>query len=236
MRHPIHILIAVLYLGLSCTQAQTPAEAGVADARQKARAVLLHRASAEGFAAADARASADVQADAAIERWLESRLKPDEPTEQALRARYQDLAAQMGPHEYRLSMLLTPDAEAAHMAHRRLSSGEDFATLARILSRAPSASRGGELGWFSFPLPAAQGRTAGLPLPVARALPGMHPGQVSAPLDIGDALVIVRLDEVRDTRVPPFEDVAQVLRDLYIRESLRARARALAMELRSAGE
>lgn len=236
MRLPVHFAIASFCLGLSVAQAQVTVRAELEHARQKARSLLLHRAASAGFLVRDAGDPADQSPDAAIERWLQSRLQPDEPTEQALHARYRDVVAQMGPREYRISVLLTPDAEVARMAQHRLLSGEDFATLARVLSRAPSASRGGGLGWFSVPLPATQGRTAGLPLPVARVLVGMQAGQVSAPLDIGDALIIVRLDEVRDTRVPSFEDVAPVLRDLYIRESVRARARALAMELRSADE
>ena len=71
-------------------------------------------------------------------------------TEDALRARYQrDVAGKPGPDEVRARVILLPTPADAHAAIARLRAGADFATLARLESKDPTASRDGDLGYVS---------------------------------------------------------------------------------------
>lgn len=160
---------------------------------------------------------------AAIGVLVRERLRPAPIDEAELRRQYDDIVAQLGPQEYRYSLLQNTDESAVRSAFGQLAAGEDFARLAATHSRAPSAARGGEQEWISFAQPPVAGRTNGLPLPLAEALTRLKPGQVSAPLVLeGGVWTLLRLDAIRPTLVPSYASV---------RESLRTRRQALASEI-----
>lgn len=188
--------------------------------------LLWRRAIAAGFDD-DATASDPGRRQAAISAYVVSRVRPVEPSEQALLARYRDLTRRTGPKEYRVRLLQSDDAAAVKRAHERAKAGASFAQLAGELSRVPSAARAGELGWVGFALPPTFGQTNGLPLELAQVLPHLAPGQVSGPLALADSWAIVLLEAVRDTRLPSFEEARETLRALFLRESVVAQARAL---------
>lgn len=154
---------------------------------------------------------------AAIQAYLRATLEVKEPDEQEVRRRYEQTLAALGPREFKFSLIQTRDEKAIREAEAALAGGGDFAALARRLSRAPSAIRGGELDWVSFPLPVRAGRTNGIPQPVADALARLKPGQVSAPLRVDDDWMIVRLDAERETYLPSYEQarplIAAVLKE-----------------------
>jgi parvulin-like peptidyl-prolyl isomerase len=71
----------------------------------------------------------------------------------------------------------------------------------------------------SFKTPAKEGQTQGLPLPLAQAVEKMQKGKFSEPLAVADRWWIVKLDDVRNTNVPPFEQTkANITRMLQQRE------------------
>jgi parvulin-like peptidyl-prolyl isomerase len=148
---------------------------------------------------------------ATIQAYLRATLEVKEPDEQAVRRRYEQTLAALGPREFKVRLIQTRDETAIREAEAALAGGGDFAALARRISRAPSAIRGGELDWVSFPLPVRAGRTNGMPPPVAEVLARLKPGQLSAPLRVDDAWVLVRLDAERETYVPSYEQVRPVI-------------------------
>ncbi len=166
----------------------------------------------------------------AIEAYVKSRIKVVEPSEQAVRARYDELLSRLGRREYRLSVIQTTDLESLREAERRIGEGSDFAHEARAHSRVASAS-GGELGWRTFPEPAVEGVTNGMPLVIAELLPTMRVGEISAPLPVGDGWVIVRLDATRKTLVPDYASVRDAVRTALRLQHVQAQIRPFLADL-----
>jgi parvulin-like peptidyl-prolyl isomerase len=231
---PFRALICATLLAsaLAVSAASPPDERTAAAAATQALAhdLLWRRALAAGFD--DGTGASDPERrQAAIDAYVGSRIRPVEPSEQALRARYRDLIGRTGSQEYRVRLLQSDDAAAVRSAYERAKAGAAFAHLASELSRVPSAARGGDLGWVGFALPPTLGQTNGLPLEIARVLPHLAPGELSEPLALADSWVLVLLEAVRDTQRPSFESVRETLRVLFLRESALAQARALGDEM-----
>ena len=84
---------------------------------------------------------------------------------------------------------------------------------------------------MSFPEPVSAGRTNGLPLTVAQSVAALRVGQVSDVIRLEDDWLIVRLDGVRDTLVPDYASVRDLLRDTLGRQSAQLRSRQFLLEV-----
>jgi peptidyl-prolyl cis-trans isomerase SurA len=83
------------------------------------------------------------------------------------------------------------EAETRALAERlyaSLSQGGDFAAAVRTYSRAPSAARGGDVGWLT---------TLRMPPELAEMLSGLSPGQVARPFPVAGGISILKLIEKR---------------------------------------
>lgn len=150
---------------------------------------------------------------AAVNVLVRDRIKAVPPSEEQVRRHYEQVVAQLGPNEYRYSLIQNREENTVRAAAKELAEGADFATVARRASRAPSAARGGEQDWISFPLPPSAGRTQGLPLTLAEALARLKPGQISEPLLLDNGVwALLKLEAVRPTLVPPYEAIRSSLR------------------------
>ena len=83
----------------------------------------------------------------------------------------------------------------------RIQSGQDMAALARSESDHPTASDGGDFGYFGRSHPQ-------LPSAIVNSLYTMQPRQVSAPLKHGTGFFIFRLE---DKRLQPLEEIRQAI-------------------------
>lgn len=102
-------------------------------------------------------------------------------------------------------------------AQRRLAAGEDFASVARAMSRSPrSASRGGELDPFAR-------QTAGIGREFSDAAFALQPGQVSDPVYFEGLFHLLKLEERIAPRAVKFEDVRESVRE-RVKESLESQA------------
>ncbi|WP_175824183.1 peptidyl-prolyl cis-trans isomerase [Burkholderia sp. BCC0419] len=149
---------------------------------------------------------------AEVQLYLRDNVKPEPVTDEQVKARYDELVAALGKNEYKPRVIVVKDAVAAATVLSELKAGKSFDGLARQYSLAPSRDTGGELPWVSFNTPAAEGKTAGLPLPVAQALEKLTVGAAtkdSIPVD--GARAIVKLDAKRPTQVPGFETAKPTL-------------------------
>jgi parvulin-like peptidyl-prolyl isomerase len=160
---------------------------------------------------------------AMVQRYLRSQIKAPPVTEQDVKAHYEKLKAGAGPKEYKLRVMMLPNAPRAKEIRDQLAKGKDFAELARQWSLAPSATRGGEVGWVSFKTPAKEGETQGLPLSIAQAVEKLQKGKFTEPIEVQGRWWIVRLDDLRTTKVPSYDETkAQIQRVLATRELERA--------------
>lgn len=146
------------------------------------------------------------KANAEVQLYLRDNVKPEPVTDEQVKARYDELVAALGKNEYKPRLIVVKDPATAATVLSELKSGKSFDGLARQYSMAPSRDTGGELPWVSFNTPAAEGKTAGLPLPIAQALEKLTVGAAtkdSIPVD--GVRAIVKLDAKRPTQVPGFE-------------------------------
>ncbi|VBB15516.1 peptidylprolyl isomerase [Burkholderia stabilis] len=149
---------------------------------------------------------------AEVQLYLRDNVKPEPVTDEQVKARYDELVAALGKSEYKPRLIVVKDPVTAATVLSELKSGKSFEGLARQYSMAPSRDTGGELPWVSFHTPAAEGKTGGLPLPVAQAIEKLTVGAAtkdSIPVD--GVRAIVKLDAKRPTQVPGFETAKPAL-------------------------
>jgi len=115
------------------------------------------------------------------------------------------------PPEVLLGCILLAGDEEAQAALQRLREGEDFAALARELSRDPSTARnGGRAGWVR----------PGSVLPEVEASAfALQPGELAGPIATESGPFVVTVFERRESQVVPFE----VARDAARRQLAKAR-------------
>lgn len=232
-----HLIVSVWMLicpFTSVSRAQMTPAGDDAAAHARIEAVLWRRAQAAGDDRSPTVTTAvdEARRRAAIEAYVASQITPVEPTDEALRARYRDILSGLGSEEFRPRILLHRDRAVIDGALRQLATGGDFAALARLHSQAPSAARGGDLGWVSFPLPVREGRTQGLPREVAEQLTRMVAGEVGDPIRLGSAWLLMKLEDRRRADVPDFERARPVLRRLMLIEQMQQKAAALSAAVR----
>jgi peptidyl-prolyl cis-trans isomerase SurA len=152
----------------------------------------------------------------------------------------EEIEAQMGqpgtgPTEYRvleIGLPLTADgrsaAETRALAEElstSLNGGGDFAEAVARYSEAPSAQRGGEIGWIT---------TQAMPPDIAQALSRMEVGQVSPPLEVSGGLSILKLLDRRSAQAAPAagQRSREAVRDELINQRSGRLADGLLQEMR----
>lgn len=153
--------------------------------------------------------AASVRADAATDLYLRDTLRPQPVTDAQVKARYDAVVASAGQFEYRAEVIAVADAVKANDALAKLKQGAAFDDVAKEFN---TTANGGVAQWVDLKTPLAEGRTGGLPMPVAQAIAMTPVGATTGPIQIGNAYAIVRLDEKRKTVVPSFDQAKGVLR------------------------
>jgi peptidyl-prolyl cis-trans isomerase C len=162
---------------------------------------------------------------AETQSYLRDTIHPEPVTDAQVKARYDEIVASLGKEEFKPRVIAVADDATANTVIAKLKAGSAFDAMARQYSMAPSKSAGGELAWVSFQTPVAEGKTQGLPRPVAQALTQLPVGAVTPAaipvVDGNSALrVIVKLDAKRPTQVPTFDQA---------KDTIRAQLQALAL-------
>lgn len=123
--------------------------------------------------------------------------------EAELKAAYEEqYPDETGETEYRASHILVETEEEAQNLVTELEGGADFAALAKEHSTGPSASAGGDLGWFG---------EGDMVQPFFEAVAALEPGGVSDPVKTQFGWHVVTLAETRDKERPDFETVREEL-------------------------
>jgi len=119
-------------------------------------------------------------------------------TEDAERKVYDEAAkAQPPQEEIHARHILVPTEAEAKAALARIKAGEDFAKVASEISKDPGA-QGGDLGWFTKDKMVPE---------FAEAAFKLQPGQVSDPVKTQFGWHIIKVEERRMKKFPPFEQV-----------------------------
>ena len=141
-----------------------------------------------------------------LQRMVLSRAMKAGVTDADVRARYETMIKGMAGNEQiqaRHILLETEDAAKAVIAD--LKKGRDFASLARERSTGPSASEGGDLGFFA----------KGQMVPAfEKATFGLAKGQYTeTPVKTQFGWHVIKLEDRKKASVPKFEEVEQDLRN-----------------------
>ncbi|CAH0263366.1 peptidylprolyl isomerase [Roseomonas sp. CECT 9278] len=136
--------------------------------------------------------------------WL-SREIASRVNDAAIRARYdREVAGRPAEEEVRARHILVPTESEARAALAEVRGGADFMAVAQRRSTGPGAREGGDLGFF---------RRADMVPEFAEAAFRLQPGQVSEnPVQSPFGWHVIKVEERRTAAAPPFEEVAQAIR------------------------
>jgi peptidyl-prolyl cis-trans isomerase C len=133
-----------------------------------------------------------------------SRIAKAAATEDAIKKTYEEARAKQKPEdEVRAKHILVEKEDEAKSVVQRLKAGEDFARVAKEVSKDPG-SEGGDLGWFSKERMVPEFSDAAFKL---------APGQLSDPVKSQFGWHVIKVEEKRQKPFPALEQVKdQVLR------------------------
>jgi len=137
-----------------------------------------------------------------LQVYIDEYLKKDPITDQELLEEYNKQKQYLGggdtATQYKISQIALRSESESILVISRLQTGESFAKVAKDVSLdAATKAQGGSVGWVA-PQQLAQ--------PVANALGSLAKGNFTkTPIKVGDAWVIVRLDDTRSGKIASFE-------------------------------
>ena len=133
-------------------------------------------------------------------------------TDEAIKKTYEEAKTNQKPEEeVRARHILVEKEEDAKAVLKRLQAGEDFAKVAKEVSKDPG-SEGGDLGWFT--------KERMVPEFSAAAFK-MTPGQMSDPVKSQFGWHVIKVEDRRQS-IPTFEEKEPELRDQLSREIVNA--------------
>lgn len=135
-----------------------------------------------------------------IQTFLNDYVRSNPVSDEALRKEYDSAKAAAGAKEYKARHILVKEEAEAKQIIAQLKKGGNFEKIAAEKSEdTGSKSRGGDLDWAS---PARYVK------PFSDALVKLKKGQITdTPVQSPFGWHIIRLDDERATKLPPFEDV-----------------------------
>jgi peptidyl-prolyl cis-trans isomerase C len=132
-------------------------------------------------------------------------------TDDAMKKVYEDATKQVsGEKEVHARHILVPTEEEAKAIKADLDKGADFAKLAKEKSKDPGAADGGDLGFFT--------KEQMVPEFSAVAF-ALAPGKVSDPVKSQFGWHVIKVEEVRDRKPPPFDQVKGQIETFVVRKA-----------------
>ena len=171
--------------------------------------------------------SADVQRQLELVRqnvlfdaMIRDYLKKNPVTDAEVKAEYDRAVAQAGDKEYKVRHILVETEDTAKELIARLKGGARFEDLAKQSKDTGSAANGGDLDWA---------RPGTFVKPFADAMVSLGKGQMTeTPVKSEFGYHIIRVDDVREAKPPPLEQV----RPQIMQELQRKKVAEFAKELR----
>jgi peptidyl-prolyl cis-trans isomerase C len=180
------------------------------------REVLIQEADKQGFGTrAEVKAALEnARQSIIINAMLADQVRKNPIKDAEIKAEYDRYKAQMGDKEYRARHILVPTVEEAKGVIAKLKTGSKFEDLAKAQSKDGSAANGGDLDWAS---PAAY-------VPeFSKAMVALQKGAITeAPVQTQYGFHVIKLEDTRATKVPPFEEVKQQVAESLQQKKLQA--------------
>ncbi len=138
-----------------------------------------------------------------INAYVQDHFKNHPVGEDVLKQEYENLKISTGDKEYNARHILVLEESEAKSIIGKLKKGAKFAQLASQHSLdSSSGKKGGALGW---------NRASSFVKPFADALATLKKGVLSAPVKSDFGWHIIKLDDVRDLKFPPYQEVRENL-------------------------
>ncbi len=155
-----------------------------------------------------------------IRAFFDDFVKANPVTDAQLKANYDAATAQMGNKEYKARHILVETEDEAKTIIANLGRGESFEKLAKEKSKdTGSKENGGDLDWS----PASRYVPE-----FGNALKALNKGGLTTtPVKTAFGFHVIRLDDVRDLKVPAFEEVKENIRQRAQQEQVSALVKSL---------
>ena len=141
-------------------------------------------------------------------------IKKNPVKEAEMKAEYDKYKAQAGDKEYNARHILVDKEEEAKAIISKLKGGAKFEELAKQSKDPGSAANGGNLDWAT---PASYVK------PFADAMVELQKGQITeTPVKTQFGYHVIKLEDVRPTKVPPFEEVKSQIAEQLQQKKLQA--------------
>jgi peptidyl-prolyl cis-trans isomerase C len=152
-----------------------------------------------------------------LQVYIDEYLKKDPITDQELLEEYNKQKQYLGGSDtatqYKISQIALRSESESILVISRLQTGESFAKVAKDVSLdAATKAQGGQVGWVSPQQLAPQ---------IASALGALSKGSfTNTPIKVGEAWVIVRLDDTRSGKIASFEASKNQLKQAIIQQHM----------------
>lgn len=134
-----------------------------------------------------------------LRAFLQDWAKKNPVTDDQLKAEYERVKSAVTGNEYKASHILVEKEDEAKDIIVKLKKGEKFEALAKLSKDPGSKDKGGDLGWNT--------PQTFVP-PFSEALVKLEKGKLTeTPVQTQFGWHVIRLDDTRPVKVPPFEEV-----------------------------
>lgn len=145
-----------------------------------------------------------------MEQYL-GKLAKEAVTEEAMKKLYDDTVKTVTPEEeVRARHILLQTEDEAKKAYDRVKAGEDFAAVAKELSKDPGSSDGGDLGYFTKERMVPEFSAAAFALKA---------GEISQPVKSQFGWHVIKVEDKRSKPIPPFDQVKPQIADYLVRKA-----------------
>ena len=138
--------------------------------------------------------------------FVQDYMKAHPISNEAIAKEYDNLKSSLGTKEYHVRhILVEKESEAKSISAKLKKGGKEgsFDQLAKANSKdAVSKERGGDLGWIP-----AGNISSTFAKPIGNALLNLNNGQVSVPVQSQFGWHIIKLEDVRDFKMPPLDEL-----------------------------
>jgi peptidyl-prolyl cis-trans isomerase C len=152
-----------------------------------------------------------------LQAFIEEHFNKSPITESQLLEEYEKQKQAMGggttAQQYQLSQIVLGTESEAIAVIGRLQNGDSFTKIAKEISRdSGTKSQGGLVGWVMVPQVA---------VPIADVMVNLQKGSFNTtPIKLQNAYVVIRVDDIRTTKIPSFKDSKNQIRQSLIQKYL----------------
>jgi peptidyl-prolyl cis-trans isomerase C len=151
-----------------------------------------------------------------VQAYLDAHFKQNPISDAMLKEEYEKQKQALGGgtsvSQYKVSQIVLSSEAAAIVVSGRLAKGDDFSKVAQEASIDDATKvQGGSLGWVS---------SSQLLPSISKVITNLKKGATSSPIQIQGGWVIIRVEDIRSTKITSFEASKPQLRQAIIQQYL----------------